>query len=101
MKPVTRITRSFADYYAIMQKLCCIKISGLFGVVKEMALKCGCLIDFYATSLLTMCAYMHAHPCYLLKLEEKKLVDRSLHTESMLIVSHRKHVNCLFKAKEA
>ena len=54
--------------------------------MKETALKYGCLFDFFATNLLTMHAYTHAHPCSLFKTEEKRLVDRSLCIEKMLIV---------------
>ena len=39
--------------------------------VKETVPKCGCLVNFFATSLLTMRAHTHAHPCSLLKTERK------------------------------
>ena len=58
--------------------------------MKEMAPKCGCLVDFFAISLLTMCAYTHAHPCSLFKTERK--------TTCRLITLHRKDVNRLFKS---
>ena len=82
MGPVTRIIGSFTDYtfracYVITQeKLHCrrklLHYRGLFSVV--LALKCGCLIDFFAISLPTMRAYTHAHPCSLVKLN--LLIDR-------------------------
>ena len=47
--------------------------------------KCDCLVDFFATSLPTMHAYTHAHHCSLCK-TGKKLIDRSVCIEKMLIV---------------
>ena len=47
--------------------------------VKETAPKCGCVVDFFAISLLTMRTYTHMHPCSL------ELVDQSLHIEKMFI----------------
>ena len=58
--------------------------------MKEMAPKCGCLVDFFAISLLTMCAYTHAHPCSLFKTERK--------TTCRSITLHRKDANRLFKS---
>ena len=42
----------------------------------------ACLVDFFSTSLPTMRAYTHAHPC---SLEEKRLIDQLLRIEKMLI----------------
>ena len=56
-------------------------------------LKCGCLVDFFTTSLLAMRTYTHGHPCSLFKTERK--------TTRGSIALHRKDVNCLFKSIEA
>ena len=51
-----------------------------------MAPKCGCLVYFFATSLLTMCVYFACVYVPCLKLEEKQLIDRSLHIGKMLLI---------------
>ena len=51
--------------------------------MKETVPKCDCLVDFFATSLLAVHAYTHAHPCSLFETGKN---NQSLYIEKMLIV---------------
>ena len=75
MGPVTRITGTIVrllnfvveESYYTMEV--CLVLHWCF--VKETAPKCGCLVDFFAISLPTMRACMHAHTCCLFKTGRK------------------------------
>ena len=84
MEPVTRITGSLADYCVLVMlsrkkiprcrgKL--LHYGGLFSVIlmfcKRNGVEYGYLVDFFAISLPTMHAYVHAHPCSLFKTGRK------------------------------
>ena len=79
MEPVTRISRSFANYcllvmhshkkklFVVEERYYAAKVYLVLYkcVVKETVPKCGGLVDFSTNSVLTMHADTHAHHCCL------------------------------------
>ena len=104
--PFTRITGSFADYCTFVMQSCkknfvveeSYYAKEVFLVlyqcfVKEMVPKCGCLVDFFATSWQAMRTNMQVYPYSLLKIQIK--------TTCLLIALYRKDVNRLIKSNKA